>query len=83
MEINLVTKSIRFITKYTIILILLTIYTSKFYKHVYSVNKYNIKLYAYYFTHYKTYNYNKRIYKKSLPRALYKLNINNTQKDCN
>lgn len=28
-------------------------------------------------------NHNERIYKRSLPRALYKLNINNTQRDCN
>lgn len=25
----------------------------------------------------------KRIYKKRLPKTLYKLNINNTQRDCN
>lgn len=54
-EINLVTKSIRFTTKSTIVFMLLTIYTSNFYNHVYSVDKYNIKSYAYFSTHYKNY----------------------------
>ena len=54
-EINLVTKSIRFTTKSTIVFMLLTTYTSNFYNHVYSVDKYNTKSYAYFSTHYKNY----------------------------
>ena len=47
---------------------LLTIYTSNFYNHVYSVDKYSTKSYVYFSTYYKNYC---KLYSKNNQSLLY------------